>query len=682
MNPAEFHRLAELVADGLLMITGEGEILACNKQALSALGCKEQPESLRQVAVAAPEQFAATLRLWRRSRQEIAAALRVHGQQQSVRVFGRLLQRDDDPANAVLLVRIPDEDAAARRFSILNHKIDELGREISRRRFLEERLREQYDLAAFGRDIGIILAEDTAIDATLQRCTEAIVKHLDVAFARIWTVSPNGQDLLLRASAGLYTHLDGKHSQIPIGQYKIGRIAETQEPHLTNQVVGDSNVHDQDWAKREGMVAFVGHPLVVDRRTVGVMAVFARQKLSERNTEAMRSIANSVALGIERRKIEAQLTRTARSLKRADRRKDEFLAMLAHELRNPLAPIRTGLELLKLQSGEDETVSVMLENVQHLTRLVDDLLDVSRIMRGRIDLRREPVQLADVADQVVSNMRPMLDNCRHALHVEKCEAPTWIFADPVRISQIIANLLANAAKYTPAGGQIDLEVDRVGDQATIRVRDNGIGVAKEFLPEIFDLFSQSDRSLARSEGGLGIGLTLVQRLVELHDGEIGVHSEGPNQGAEFIVRLPLAEAPDAPAVPQYDAATPIPDCKILIVDDSVGSARILQSLLEAIGAGSTELAHDGPTAISAAVSFRPDVIFLDIGLPEISGYDVARRLRSEEQFRNTRIVAITGYGTEEDRQQSRAAGFDEHLVKPVGLDDLERVLKSLNANQG
>lgn len=629
MRSREFAKLAELVPDGLVMVDASGRILEANRTARAVIQVGDADLTTLQACTAnSPESIADFLHLCRRSRDEIVGALRLNPGDSPTRIFGRLISRGDTDEDTFVLLRIPDEDSGINRFAVLNQKVDELGREIARRRALEAQLTEQRDLAAFGRDIGIALAESADLDASLGRCAEHMVEQLGGAFARIWVLEPSRNELILRASAGLYTHLDGPHSRIRVGEYKIGMIAQESRPHLTNSVIGDPRVHNQEWAQQQGMVAFAGYPLMVDGSTVGVMAMFARHELSEGCLHAMASVANGIALGIERNRVTAELAEHAQKLQLADQRKDEFLAMLAHELRNPLAPIRSGLELMALESGESDTLTVMHNQVQHLTRLVDDLLDVSRIMRGRIELRREAVRLDGAIDHAVRTVQPAVESRDHSLSVKKCDELIWLSVDKVRLGQIVTNLLTNAAKYTPNGGQLEVEVQRVDDQAVITVRDNGVGIEAEFLPDVFELFSQAERGLARSEGGLGIGLTLVRRLVELHDGEVTVSSDGCGKGSEFVVRLPVAEPP---AVPEHAEAEPEftlhPDCRFLVVDDSMGSARILRRLLQAIGANEITMAHDGPAAVATAESFRPDVIFLDVGLPGLTGLQVVKKLR-------------------------------------------------------
>jgi PAS domain S-box-containing protein len=368
------------------------------------------------------------------------------------------------------------------------------------------------------------------------------------------------------------------------------------------------------------------------------------------------------------------------ALRQADRRKDEFLAMLAHELRNPLAPIRTALHLLGQPdaAGADarQAREMVARQVQNLVRLVDDLLDVSRITRGKIQLRVEPLELAAVVGRAVEATRPLIDANRHHLTVALPAEPLWVEGDPTRLEQVFTNLLNNAAKYTERGGSIWVTGERQGGAALVRVRDTGFGIPAAVLPHVFELFTQSDRTLDRSQGGLGIGLTLVKTLVELHGGTVEADSGGPGQGSEFVVRLPLGREAGAPAPVTGQAAgagsAPGSPLRVLVVDDNRDAAESLAVLLRLWG-HEVRTAHDGQSGLKAACSYRPQFVFLDIGLPGLDGYAVARRLR-EEFAAGMRLVAMTGYGQEEDRRRSHAAGFDRHLVKPVELESLREVL--------
>lgn len=364
----------------------------------------------------------------------------------------------------------------------------------------------------------------------------------------------------------------------------------------------------------------------------------------------------------------------------ADQRKDEFLAMLAHELRNPLAPMRNAVSVLRLSSGPDQpglrwVTDLLDRQVDQMTRVVDDLLDISRITRGMISLRRERVAIADVVERAFEISRPMLEARRHHASVVLPPHTIWVDADAVRLAQAISNLLNNAAKFTPDGGQVALVVERSDATVEIRVRDSGQGIPSHILPRVFDLFMQADRSLDRKAGGLGVGLTLVKRLVDLHGGTVSAHSDGPGRGTEFTIRLPAAEAPERPAPSPESRTGPVgePAGRVLIVEDHRETAESL-AVLARLWGHRVRTVHDGHAALELARDYSPDLIILDIGLPGMDGYAVAQALREEDGLRDTVIVAATGYGSEEARRRSIAAGFDMHLTKPVDSVTLKRLL--------
>jgi two-component system CheB/CheR fusion protein len=373
--------------------------------------------------------------------------------------------------------------------------------------------------------------------------------------------------------------------------------------------------------------------------------------------------------------------RTEKALREADRRKDEFLATLAHELRNPLAPIRNGLQILRLSpeaEAQDQARSLMQRQLDQMVRLVDELLDVSRISAGKLELRKERVLLRAVIERAVESSRPLIDRMGHQLTVTLPNQALALDADPTRLGQVFCNLLNNAAKYSDRGGHVWLAVERQGSDVLVSVRDTGVGIAANHLPGIFHMFSQVEGTLDRSQGGLGIGLTLVKRLVELHGGRIEARSEGRGKGSEFVVRLPLIVEASGPKAPAEADEPPAPksSLRILIVDDNRDSADSLGMLLRIMG-NDTRTAYDGQQGLEVAREFRPDVALLDIGLPKLDGYEACRRIREQPWGKGVVLIAITGWGQEEDRRRSHDAGFDRHLVKPVDPDALMRMLTEL-----
>ena len=715
-------------------------------------------------------------------------------------------------------------------------------------------------LAAMRGRISVSLGGVESLPVILHRCAQTLVDSLDGAFARIWTLDEAENTLCLQASAGLYTHLDGLHGRVKVGDFKIGRIARDRRALLTNDVPHDPNIGDPAWAAREGMVAFAGYPLLVENRLVGVMAIFWKHTVSEAVLADLAPIADGVAQCIERKSAEdtlhrreqtahflsqasadmaqvldhqstlqkiastsvptfadwctvdllddegelrrlavshvdpakARLLQTLRKrfppsvddphgvgavmrtgepemvvsvpaqvlesmardgehlrilreldarsflcvpviwrgktlgaltyvyavesgrrytpldlmvatdlarraaiamenahlyfeLREADRRKDEFLATLAHELRNPLAPLRNALTLLK--STEDdvqvqaETRDMMERQLAQMVRLVDDLLDVSRITRGRIVLRKQRIRLDEVVQNAAEISRALIDGANHTLRVRLPAEPVYLQADATRLAQVFSNLLNNAAKYTPDGGRITLSADTTEEgRVRVKVKDTGSGIDAKMLPRVFDLFAQEDRSLERSQGGLGIGLSLVRRLVQLHDGRVEAHSAGRGRGSEFIVDLPTAGSPKDKASNQNlsptasNPAVAVRARRILVVDDNRDAATTLTKLLRRRG-HEVETVFDGEEAVRMAGEFQPEVVLLDIGLPKLNGYEAAQQIRQQSKRADLVLIALTGWGQEEDRRRASEAGFAHHLVKPVVFEELVALLK-------
>jgi PAS domain S-box-containing protein len=380
----------------------------------------------------------------------------------------------------------------------------------------------------------------------------------------------------------------------------------------------------------------------------------------------------------ERSRMERKLQEQAEALADLQRRKDEFLAMLSHELRNPLAPISNAVHLLRLQQDEDSIQqrarAIIERQVTQLTRLVDDLMDVSRITTGRILLRNERITINDVVEHAVETTRPLVEQRKHELNVSLSPLPIWLDADAARLEQVIVNLLTNAAKYTDEGGHIWLTVLREGDECVMRLRDTGVGITPELLPRIFDLFTQAERSLDRSRGGLGIGLALVQRLVEMHGGRVDVHS-ALTEGSEFVVRLPTVPSPASPSssIRPETVKSDGSMLRVLVVDDNVDTAESLALLVKLLG-HNVRMAHDGPAALQAAIDYLPNVVLLDIGLPGLTGYEVASQIRQQAILNGVVLAAVTGYGRESDRLLAMEAGFDHHLVKPVDFETVQQIL--------
>ena len=375
---------------------------------------------------------------------------------------------------------------------------------------------------------------------------------------------------------------------------------------------------------------------------------------------------------------EERMRQIAADLSKADHRKDEFMAMLAHELRNPLAPLRNAVDVLQMNSEDGaqvRAVAGMLERqVGQMVHLVDDLLDVSRITRGKIELRPQRIELANVVTQAVEASKTQLEQIGHHLNVSQSQEPIYLEGDPVRLTQVLGNLLSNAGKFTPDGGRIELTTSKENGYAILRVKDSGMGIAQEHLSKIFDMFVQIDASLERPSSGLGLGLTLVKKLVDMHGGTVSVRSEGKNKGTEFTLSLPLTEkGPDRPALPTIKTRRNVTGRRILIVDDNQDAAVTLSLLLKKMG-NETHTAFDGVAGVEAAEAMQPEIIIMDIGLPRMNGYEACNHIRKQPWGQDIRIIALTGWGQAEDRQKSRDAGFNAHLVKPVDLEELKELL--------
>ncbi|HEV3118603.1 MAG TPA: ATP-binding protein, partial [Gemmataceae bacterium] len=467
------------------------------------------------------------------------------------------------------------------------------------------------------------------------------------------------------------------------GRTGTGLVFRSGDARLVSEITDDMLVdlaRDDEhlqYLRGLGLKSYIGVPLRRAGQPIGVLTFITGEsgrRYGAADLDLAKDLAHRAGVAIENARLYAEL-------READRLKDEFLAMLAHELRNPLTPIRNSLHIMKQPAADGHMIGRVREmaerQVLHMARLLDDLLDVSRISRGRIELRRQSIDLTAVVQRTVEAVSAFIAEQKHELTVTVPPHPVSVKGDPARLEQILTNLLNNAAKYTDPGGRIWLSVHEEGREVSVRVRDTGIGIAPDMLPRIFDLFVQAERRIDRAQGGVGIGLTLVRKLVELHSGRIEATSAGPGQGSEFSVYLPAL--PEVPGVQEArnvsDASAPSagPRRRVLVVDDNVDAADSLTVLLRLQGQ-EVHAAYDGPTALEVARNCRPDVVLLDVGMPEMDGYEVARRLRQQPGMEHALLVAMTGWGQEEDRRRSREAGFDHHLVKPVEPETLHTLL--------
>jgi PAS domain S-box-containing protein len=516
------------------------------------------------------------------------------------------------------------------------------------------------------------------------------IMHSDFASMQIAEPIPgddsDGVVLRLLASKGFHPLSEKFWEKVELGSDSAcGQASQRGERHIIQDAYNLESLRgtrDLEEYQRSGICAMQSTPLFSrSGNLLGVISTHWRTPYSpsQRELQTFDILARQVADMIERKQTDA-------ALRESDRRKDEFLATLAHELRNPLAPVTNSLELMKSAKDNEELVeharSIMERQVAQMVRLIDDLLDVSRIVRDKLELKTEQVDLATVIKQAVETVKPLAERAKHNLEVRLPETPIYLEADPARLAQVFGNLLTNSCKYTESGGHITLIAERQGSDVVVSVKDDGVGIPPEMLPIVFDLFTQVDRSLERTGGGLGIGLSLVKRLVEMHGGSVVAHSDGAGRGAEFVVRLPIfVEAPPIAASQPVEPKTNESTRRILIVDDNRDNAETLARLL-AISGHETSTANDGLEALRLAEQFQPEVILLDIGLPEMNGYDVCQKIRSQPWGRDIVIIALTGWGQDEDRRKSKDAGFNGHMVKPAELSKLERLIASLLPTDG
>jgi signal transduction histidine kinase/ActR/RegA family two-component response regulator len=546
------------------------------------------------------------------------------------------------------------------------------------RRRVEENLR-------FLAEATATLIEVSDLDRTLERIAQAAVPQFS-----------DWSEAIVRESGGLVRRLATSHPdpaktalaqelqrRYPLRDDKgAGLVLRTGEPLLLPRVDAEAFARiaqDADHlrlATSLGIRSYMAVPMRCDGEVLGVLTFAtteSEREYGEFDLHVARELGRRAAIALRNAEL-------LRSLKEADKRKDEFLAVLAHELRNPLAPIRNAIEIMRSGGAATPqlqwTFDVVERQVRQMTRLVDDLLDVARISSGKLDLRKERVEIANPMRMAVEACRPIIERSGHEITVRVPAEPIVVEADVGRLAQVFSNLLNNAAKFTPPGGHLWVTAEARGEYAVVKVRDNGMGISPDLLPKVFDMYTQLDAPRDRSQAGLGIGLTLVKRLVELHGGAVEAHSEGPMKGTTFSVRLPLRKderrTPRA-GDPAKQPAEPIPPRRILVVDDNHDAADSLAMLLRAYG-HEVQIGYDGVEAVGAAVAFKPDVVFLDIGLPKLDGYKVAQRIR-EQLGPQVLLVAITGWGQEEDRRRSRDAGFDHHLTKPVDPEIVTRLVK-------
>ena len=465
------------------------------------------------------------------------------------------------------------------------------------------------------------------------------------------------------------------------GASAVFRTGEPQLVEKVNETMLRTAAEDEEHLRlirALGLRSYMAVPLTLGGETFAVLT-FATSESGRIFSRAELSVAEDLA---RRASVSIENARLYQALRDEDRRKTEFIAVLAHELRNPLAPLRSGLEVMRTSGGDHQSVEhvrlIMERQVEHLVRLVDDLLDVSRISSGAIELRRERVTMAAVVEEAIETCEPILKAQGDELTVTLPDRQIYLDGDRTRLAQALCNLVNNAVKYSEPGSRIWLQAKQEGNCAVIRVRDSGVGIPPETLSQVFDLFMQGDKSLEKLRSGLGVGLTIVRQLVEMHGGSVEAHSEGLGKGSEFVVRLPIVPPPANEAgSEQHDQSfRPAINRRVLVVDDNADAAATMEMLLAKMG-NDVRTAHDGKQAIEAAAAFRPDLILMDIGMPHLNGYEACRRIREMPWGQKLTIIALTGWGHAGDKERSKLAGFDGHLVKPIGGEALEGLLANV-----
>jgi len=651
MNPRDFLQVTRPLPEPMFLVSGEGVLMAANPAVADLLNLNSQAlcgARLQDLVADPADKVARYLSLCSRSRQMLPGTLSWHtrdGQILGCHCEGAVLEPKSSNSSALILLRCRPKAEATSRFVALNQKIAALAREVTERKRTES----------------ILYAQREWLRVTLSSIGDAVI-----------ATDREGRVIFMNTIA---ESLTGWRQEEAAGQplenvFKIIN-EETRRP-AESPVIR---------VFREGIVVgLANHTVLLSRdgseRPIDDSAAPIRD--GEGNLLGVVLVFHDIT---ERRQLEKELQRRMKELVEADRRKNEFLAMLGHELRNPLAAITNALHLRQSLQPNDlafkRVGDILDRQIALIGRLVDDLLDVGRITRGKIELRKEIIDIATVVARAVEAVRSLINTRHQVLEVSLPSEPIHLEADPTRLEQVLVNLLNNAAKYTNPGGHIRLLVEREGHEVVLKVRDTGVGIPPELLPYVFDLFTQGNRSLDRVQGGLGIGLTLVRSLVERHGGSVKAHSKGPGRGSEFTVRLPaLVEGP--PEGPQVipEVAEPVgQNMRVLIVDDNVDAAMTLGELLRLWGY-EVRTVYDGLAAIESVLTYQPKVVLLDIGLPGLDGYEVARRLRQEFDPSRLVLIALTGYGQQEDRSRSQEAGFNYHFTKPVDFATLQKVLSS------
>lgn len=684
-----FRLAVEAAATGILMIGRNGRITLVNGQTEKIFGYNRQelvgqpieilvPHSVRDKLPQVREEFFSKPEVRSMGSVRELVGIRKDGSEFPIEISLNPIQTDEGLFAVASIV-----DITARKRSELA---------------LAERVR----LAELTAKIGVALTEGNTLQHTLQACAAALVEHLDAAFARVWTLSEAGDVLELQASAGLYTHLDGPHSRVPVGKFKIGMIAIERKPHLTNQVIGDPRVGDQAWAKREGMVAFAGYPLIVDGAIVGVMGLFARRPLPPATLETLRSAADLLAVGIRRKNAEDVLRLAKAAAEDASRAKSEFLANMSHEIRTPMTAILGFTDLLLDERNFQEepekrisSIQTIQRNGSHLLSIIDDILDLSKIESGKIEIEAIPYSPFQIIEEVLSLIRVRSSEKGIALGCEFENAiPSNVLTDPIRVRQILLNLVSNAIKFTELGGVRIVARYVSGDRPRLEfdVVDTGLGMTPEQQSRLFKPFTQADSSTTRQFGGTGLGLTISKRLANLMGGDVFIVESCAGQGTRFRAYLDIgfiesSKLIDPNQVSNYrnegvnaeansvQTASPkavLAGCNILLAEDGPDNQSLISFILKKAGAKVT-IAENGQLAVDstldAVIAGDPfHVVLMDMQMPVLDGYGATALLRSKGY--GGHIIALTAHAMDSDRAKCISAGCDDYATKPIDRPSL------------
>jgi PAS domain S-box-containing protein len=649
--------IVESSDDAIVSESMEGIILSWNAGAERLFGYKAAEAIGRPGMLHVPAD---------RHEEELAIQSRLRGGHH-IEHFETVRLRRDGGRIDVLLSVSPLRDGNGRVFGA-----SRVAHDITRRKQAEQMLRRQAERLRLLWEAASVLLTTEDPETMMRTLFAKIAPHFGLDTYFNFMVNETGEALYLKSCTGVPQEDMAGLQRLEFGQAVCGTVAQRRVPIVATDIQRSLDPKVR-LVKGYGIRAYACNPLIAEGRLLGTLSFASRtrDRFAPDEIEFMETICHYVTVAYERVSFVQKLRET-------DKRKDEFLATLSHELRNPLAPIRNALHIMHVTGNDGASAAqargMMERQLHQMVRLIDDLLDVSRITKGKLELRKEEVRLADILGNAVETARPLIEAGRHELLQDITDKPVCVHADPVRLAQVFGNLLNNAAKYMEHGGRIWLSASLQGAEAVVSVRDAGMGIPREALPSIFDMFSQVEGSLERSQGGLGIGLTLVRQLVEMHGGAVEARSNGDGQGSEFIVRLPTVPGPLREDEERRDSGEAgQSSCRVLVADDNVDAAESMSIMLQLMG-NEVCTVHDGLQAVEQAETFRPDVALLDIGMPKLNGHDAARRIRGQSWGAGIVLAAMTGWGQDEDKRKAFEAGFDRHFTKPVDPADLRAFL--------